>query len=265
MAEAKYEFWIEAQGKGFFGCPSVGPDVRLPKSYHDNPGLVCAHALDRAKKGDFTPTTTILNLYGTTGRPIVDSMVLGLIAYAGPTSCFLNVVDVVKRTADLSKVLDFCGVMAERGELAYIPIFLDKYLSNQSHRDAEYLIDYIGDLMGAAFDTFDPEDYKETVLTAYRQLIATLGSEKVLVFRGERYGVVRLARYLLNAVKEPYFRSSFRRSFEAATGIDCSSWYQDGKLLPLAATATLEEFLESPDAAKYEDGVRYFFGHRIPD
>ena len=40
---------------------------------------------------------------------------------------------------------------------------------------------------------------------------------------------------------------------------------KEGVIQPLATAAILEEFLESPEAAKYEDGVRYFFGHRIPD
>jgi hypothetical protein len=96
-------------------------------------------------------------------------------------------------------------------------------------------------------------------------LVEELGSDKSLVFRGEPYSVGRLARYILDAVKEPFFCSSLRRSFEGATGIDCSSWYQDGKLRPLAATAVLEGFLESPEAEKYDEGVRYFWGRRIPD
>jgi hypothetical protein len=62
----------------------------------------------------------------------------------------------------------------------------------------------------------------------------------------------------------PYFRSSLRRSFEAATGIDCRSWYRDRTLCPPAAVATLQRFLGT-DAARFEPGVRYFWGHRIPE
>jgi hypothetical protein len=53
--------------------------------------------------------------------------------------------------------------------------------------------------------------------------------------------------------------------FEAATGIDCSSFFDDGEFQPLAATAIVEEFLESGDPERFEPGVRYFFRNRIPD
>jgi hypothetical protein len=33
----------------------------------------------------------------------------------------------------------------------------------------------------------------------------------------------------------------------------------------LQMAATLEDFLRSDPSARYEPGIRYFFGHRIPD
>jgi hypothetical protein len=57
----------------------------------------------------------------------------------------------------------------------------------------------------------------------------------------------------------------YRRRFEASTGIDCSGFYKDRNFQPLTAAAILEDFLESPEVARYEEGVRYFFGHRIPE
>jgi hypothetical protein len=39
----------------------------------------------------------------------------------------------------------------------------------------------------------------------------------------------------------------------------------DYKLDPLAAAAILEDMLESGELERFEPGVRYFFGHRIPD
>ena len=52
---------------------------------------------------------------------------------------------------------------------------------------------------------------------------------------------------------------------EASTGIDCSGFYQEEKPQPLTAAAIIEDFLESSESQHYEKGVRYFFGHRIPD
>ncbi|MEZ4271726.1 MAG: hypothetical protein R3C68_09935 [Myxococcota bacterium] len=58
---------------------------------------------------------------------------------------------------------------------------------------------------------------------------------------------------------------NYRHKFEVATGIDCSEMFYERMPQPLVAAKIVEEFLESPDVDKYEDGVRYFFGHRIPD
>ncbi|NJK31974.1 MAG: hypothetical protein HC927_05885 [Deltaproteobacteria bacterium] len=60
-------------------------------------------------------------------------------------------------------------------------------------------------------------------------------------------------------------RVFFRRRFEASTGIDCSEFYSDGEFFPLVAAARLEAWIDSPEADRYEPGVRYFFGHRIPN
>jgi hypothetical protein len=57
----------------------------------------------------------------------------------------------------------------------------------------------------------------------------------------------------------------WRRKFEASTGTNCMRFYGNGAIQPLEAAATVEDFLEGAEAGKYEDRVRYFFGHRIPD
>lgn len=275
MTEPNYMFWIEAKGKGLFSCPEFAPDFELPESY--GPDLACAFALDRAKGGDFGLIPSVVDLYQASGSQQIDSMIIGTIAYAGPASCFSGIVDVVKHNNDLRIVLDYCGVMVVRGELSYVPIFLDKYLANQNDRDAVYMIDYIsrlsGDVVSHIFNDLivdglfpdDPEEFRDRVFECYRQMVQRLGSEKALVFGGQLYSVVRLAKCILETVRQPHFQSYLRRRFEAATGIDCSSWYKNQSLQPLAVTAMIEEFLESPEAATYEDGVRYFFGHRIPD
>jgi hypothetical protein len=56
-----------------------------------------------------------------------------------------------------------------------------------------------------------------------------------------------------------------RRRFEASTGIDCHDFYVEQGFQPLSAARIAEDFLNGPQAAKYEEGCRYFFGHLIPD
>lgn len=265
MPESNYEFWIKSEGRGFFGCPSIDPNIDVTKDYHHRPDLACAIALDQAKRGNFTLIPSILDLYRTTGRQIIDSMIQGIVAYAGPASCFDRIVEVVKSAPELQPVLAFCGIMAVRGELSYVPIFLEKYRANQAYSDAAYMGDYIDDILGGNLAPVDPDEFSDQVLDRYNQLLKTTSNERMLCFRGRLYSVPLLGEHLLEAVRRPYFQPSWRRSFEAATGIDCSPWYVNGILQPLAATAILEEFLDSPEIKKYKPGIRYFFGHVIPD
>ena len=264
MPQHEYQFQIDYYGKGFLRSPAVPKDLQLPRNHFDAPWLVCALALERAKKGDFSLMPALLQLHGNIDDTALDHMCSALLTLAGTTSCFSRIVEVVKSEPNVSKVFDFCGALAVRGELSYIPILLEKYLSNEGNPDAAPLTDYILDLVGIQLLPVDMDDYEDAVMLRYQQMLDEFGDEKVLISQGERYGVTRLARHILRDLQSPYFRVRWKAEFEAATGIDCSSWYRDETLQPLAAAAIIEEFLESPEAAKYEDGVRYFFGHRIP-
>ena len=100
---------------------------------------------------------------------------------------------------------------------------------------------------------------------ANTRLVNNLGGADTLVFQGEQFGVIKFTRFLLDRIRRPYFRSVLRHKFEALTGVDCTAFYKNGIFQPLSAAAVIEEFLDSPAAGAYEPGVRYFFGHRIPD
>jgi hypothetical protein len=57
-----------------------------------------------------------------------------------------------------------------------------------------------------------------------------------------------------------------RMLFEATTGVSCHGFFGPDRLLrPLAAAAIVEEFLDSGAASRFQQGARYFFGHRIPE
>ena len=168
----------------------------------------------------------------------------------------------MKQEPDLNEALDSVASVGADGELSYVPIFLGKYLSNQGATMRSICSITCATLVGDAMHAIDPEDFEDQVPELYGQLLDKFGSDKALVLRGERHVVSSQPHA---GGEGAFFRSSHRRSFEAATGIDCTSWYQDGKLRPLAAMATLEGFLESPEAEQYKEGIRYFWGHPIPD
>ncbi|MBZ4420403.1 hypothetical protein [Myxococcus sp. RHSTA-1-4] len=112
-------------------------------------------------------------------------------------------------------------------------------------------------------------EYEDRVLERYEELKKKFGTDQVILLHGERFSVVSVAQRLLRGLDGDDFaramRPFYRRRFEASTGIDCSGFYKGEQFQSLTAAAILEDFLESPEAARYEEGVRYFFGHRIPE
>ena len=100
----------------------------------------------------------------------------------------------------------------------------------------------------------------------YDQLCDQLGTDDVTVFRGEVIDIKKICQRMLEDLGGRHrFHEEMRHKFEAMTGINCSSFYQDGKLQRLAVAALIEDFLQGPEPSKYTEGVRYFFGHRIPE
>ncbi len=111
---------------------------------------------------------------------------------------------------------------------------------------------------------FNIAGYQAIVLKRHAELLEKLGSDQVIVFRGEIFCVERLAKLMLNSFSSGQFESVLRRKFEANTGIDCTAFYVDGELQPLAAATILEAFLDGSDLGRYQEGQRYFFGHPLP-
>ncbi len=117
-----------------------------------------------------------------------------------------------------------------------------------------------------------PTEFEVLVDARYAELQSKFGSDQVPVWEGELWSVRDFARRTVELITgDENKRKSVtfivhRRKFEGATGIDCRPFFaNDRDFQPLAAAAILEDFLASPEADKYEPGVRYFWGHRIPD
>ena len=160
-------------------------------------------------------------------------------------------------------------------QLWSVPIMLEIYLVTRDRPDAELLAFSISDILeaepGPVFLAELPDhEYRESVLEIYGRLCDALGSSEVAVRHGRPFSVLSTARHLLAMLTSPELDAEDvpeeRMYFEAATGVDCRDFFDEAhELRPLAAASIVEEFLGSPEAARYEDGVRYFFGHRIPD
>lgn len=99
------------------------------------------------------------------------------------------------------------------------------------------------------------------------QLVALMGRDDIACLRGAPLSLADVARRMLDIASGPTtgLFAHYRLVFEAYTGWDCRHFYREHRLQKLVVAATLEDFLDSGEADRYEPGVRYFFGHRIPD
>jgi hypothetical protein len=102
----------------------------------------------------------------------------------------------------------------------------------------------------------------------YRDLRAKLRSDAVPVLYGQLFSLKSLVERLYTqfSAEKPDLVSIQidRHLFEANTGLDCSSFFENGNLRPERASAVIEEFLLSGQNDNFQDGTRYFFGHVIP-
>lgn len=256
------------ESSGYFAdtvAPSDGPAP-------PGPWLRWADILRRAKAGVFSGLDELIRIYEGTNNWVLRGTCAQLLGDAGTRSHLESLVTRIQGVKDPTRVIHFCGSLASAGYLSFVPVILAAYERFRNFNDADILPVLLSDLLEVGAgpicepgDAGSIEAYHGLVLQKYLELKTVSGNDDVPVYNGEPFGVVPFARSLLEGLREPSFESDHRRKFEASTGIDCRGFYRDGQLQPLAAAAVIEDFLDSPDAAKYEPGVRYFFGHRIPD
>jgi hypothetical protein len=162
------------------------------------------------------------------------------------------------------------------GLLWTVPVMLDVYERAADDDDAVIIPILLSHVLEPRFGPIASRnravslpDYRKMVMGKYTELLSQFGSENTSIYYAQTFNVRGLASRLYDHLRGSEIIDVIvardRHRFEAATGVDCRDFFQEGKLQVLAAAAILEEFLESPAAAMYEDGVRYFFGHRIPD
>ena len=113
----------------------------------------------------------------------------------------------------------------------------------------------------------EPELFPQLVQAAYDQLVEQFKTDQVTVWQGKLFDVIEFAREFLSEIRTmvPGSCIIYRHKFEASTGVDCRRFFVDLEPQRLEMAATLEEFLASDMVKQFEPGVRYFFGHRIPD
>jgi hypothetical protein len=264
---------IDFQAGGYFTYPDPIGTV-CSETDLDDASVKWLRAFAAAREGSFDGVAQLLEVFPDIQRPLLRHTYAQLLGDAGPESCIDSVRLKLRDTdnpVDSTMARRFGRILAEAGKLADVPLLLDIYLRIRADKDSEIfpvwiaaLIELDPEVFCDPSDYFDIEDYRGDVMSRYESLVEALGSSEVYVFEGAPFGVVRLAHMMINRLREEDFTPEYRQRFEASTGIDCRSFYRDGRFQPLNAAAILEDFIRGPESERFEEGVRYFFGHRIP-
>jgi len=264
------------KGLGYFVPATLSDDPDLKKEESASLWLESQEILAQAKVGNFGRVERLLDIHAETKSFLLRWACAQILGDVGTPSCFKRMMRELNGALDPDMAGNFCHAFEAWGGLSAVPAILqsyDRYFGFQKMDALPLLLSTIIEPQWGALTERPAEDevvaYEERVMAQYEALKQKFGTDQVILLHGERFGVVSLARRMRRSLGDGDFEGAmqpfYRRRFEASTGIDCSSFYKDRNFQPLTAAAILEDFLESPEAARYEEGVRYFFGHRIPE
>lgn len=266
---------VDWEGRGYFAYPDAG--TMLPKREggqlpQEGDYFRWLDALRRAKLGDFSALPGLIELGSGDTHPVNRRLCAELLGDAGPASTVDTLATrLASEEVDLELTLAWGAALTRRGKLADIPIVLAAFERVAAISDAEILPVHLSGCLETGYELCDHQaydsldSYRHAVLNRCAELADRFGTDQVCVDGGEPLRVIGLAQRILRRLREPCFPFELRRRFECATGIDCSSFYHERMFRPMQASALLEAFLQESQANGFESGVRYFFGHRIPD
>jgi hypothetical protein len=277
------EGFLSWRGQGYRFTDAVPPDLGERDALaHGNPWIVFAAALERAKAGRFEALPALFECLRRSDSWVLAQGCAELLGDAGSSAVVRQAVETFR--ADLFEDEDFrfqiklSHTLSLSGQLWAVPVLLDVYSRARDEQEAAIIPVLISHMLEPEYgpvattapgDSAPDAEYRALVMERYHRLRGRFGTDQVPVLYGERYGVRFLAERLHAhlSVERPnaVVVARERHYFEAATGLDCRSFFEGAALRPLSAIATVEDFLEGADAPRYEAGVRYFFGHRITD
>ncbi len=167
---------------------------------------------------------------------------------------------------------EYAGILAATGCLSFVPEILRVYGDLRSFSESESITVRLSDMLESEPGeiclpppTLSRRSYDKLVMNRAADVGAAVGDTSALVYRGKLWSVDNLSKIMLQQISTSEFGSETRLMFEAATGINCSEFFDDQRRFrPLTAAALLESFREGPDAAKFKSGARYFFAQPIP-
>lgn len=242
----------------------------------DERWITLAAILRRAQRGDFAPLEYLPAMIRDDAPPSFVASCLWLLGDAAPSALAARLSAFMQPGRPTYTRVKACDAALHAGIISLAPAMLHTWATIVPRERAlisVYLSDLLGDEGGSisAYDDFyDEEAYRLHVTRVTEKIDRDF--PKMSIFRGEPISLDSILHAMFEALRseeevdniQPEF-SLLRHRLEAMTGWCFSEAYRDEVLQPLAAAAVVEECWETCRAKNYEPGVRYFFGHRIPD
>ncbi len=266
-------FQIDWQGRGYF-TPSLYPPVPADLSDLHPEWSSLQRQFMLARRGEFDQLGELIDAARETESGMMRLYFLYLLSDAAPLSTLRVLADDALDSWHPEYPVYVAIALINSGVLSLVPDVLELYARRVDNAPSlplslSFRLEPARGLVAEKLpEDDDAEIYTAKVAEYHAQLEGRIGRADAPVFRGEMFGVRRLAELYLEALKDrdaAWLWSKYRRFFEAATGIDMSDCYTARDTRPLTTSAKLEAFLSSHEAQRYEHGVRYFWGHRIPD
>ena len=189
---------------------------------------------------------------------------------AGTDSCLKSVRANIN-PLHVEKAVKYFHTLSNWGSVSAIHTMIDIFYSNYMFQAAESMSIHFSMLLVKDFSLVlvKPKDNQiDDYCNSIESRISAI-KDDTLIWNGDIFSIVQVAERLMDCLSDSHYNRVFqtfaRHKIEASTGIDCTGFYENEIFQPLAAASIIESFLDSDVANEYEDGVRYFFGHRIPD
>lgn len=270
MRPSFYEEAVNPYGFGFHAAPIPANDPDFLSDPVAPHWTRWQQIFDAARQGEFQRTPALIELFGHYEETL-EGAASYLIGFAGSDDCLEQVLDFVRKPPFLTTHVDMCEALALTGRLAYVPQIVETYMGllEAGRPDLEVIpirLRYLlGDPDGVLGDDKPAQEFRKNALARCQALIERFGSDQVSVFQGETVTPQSCAERMLSDAKSGngLMIAPQRLILEAYTGFDCSGCFENSSVQLLGAAAVAEEFLSRSDAAGFETGARYFFGHRV--
>jgi len=273
-----YSNRLKSDALGYSAPPTPPSDPVLAGDPDAHRWLRLQDIIEHAKRGHFDGIQEVLDLYKSAETAVLQFVASRILGDVAPDECFESLMVELEQESMVdnpSRIVDYVNALVTWGSLRVVPVLLDVYSRLRRSGRKSTIPIHLSYMLEPDWGQIsrDPSpsqlaDYSNLVLSTYRETRGRWNTDDIYIFNGSQWSVISLARLIVTHAHDRAYdhiaKYEFRWRFEASTGIDCSPFYEDGRFQPLSAASIAEEFLESDAATNYEEGVRYFFGHRIP-